>query len=553
MGFIKMFQKMRNELSNWASYNICFSKAALFISGLVFSHSFVEKAFFSVLISFVTSSWETYHLPKAAAIVNAQEGVSILFALVIAYVADEWLGRFKVVGYTTAAFITGLVMLCFHTGSSGTFYMALLLVTVGKGGRSPTLEAFLRDQFSQNPNSETEELERAEARQQFWWRTAWFLGALFPIVTSSFLSLKQTVMISSIITGAASLAFLLGIRCYSKEPPRSNIRLQMNNPRSLLRLVPLWMMFLVYCLVESAGSTFFLEQSDYLEDGIGKGFRIPLTFFVVITSLTKFTTSQLVDFIITSKFWKENQARRAFVIRNAMGMVVSFLCCIAAWRVEVRRLKLINEYGVSDSEIERIPMNILWLTPQFVLLGFTGGLVEEGMRGSFYNLVPESMRLYELPFNKMVMGMGKIVSVVIIFVFREWFGETSGESQLDRYFLMLGVMSIGSLPFLTVFAYAFYWNYTAPQGQEDNLVEMEEGLAQGIAGSDEPLGDPSSETDNEATRGIEPLTRESSGQISEKGYLFSEGDSMATRPSPWNRVRESLRNRSFGPNSRSFN
>ncbi|KAK8692136.1 hypothetical protein V6N13_075614 [Hibiscus sabdariffa] len=91
-----MFGEMRE------SYNMCFSKAALLISGLVFSHAFVEEAFFNVLMSFITSSWESYHLPKVAAIVNAQEGVSILVALIVSYVADEWLGQFKVVGYTNA-------------------------------------------------------------------------------------------------------------------------------------------------------------------------------------------------------------------------------------------------------------------------------------------------------------------------------------------------------------------------------------------------------------------------------------------------------------------
>ncbi|KAK8692134.1 hypothetical protein V6N13_075612 [Hibiscus sabdariffa] len=351
-----MFWETRNAVSEWASYNVCFSKAALFISGLVLSHAFVEDAFFNVLISYVTS-------------------------------------RFMVVGYTTAAFITGLVLLYFHSGSGVIFYLALLLVTLGKGGRDPTLQAFLRDQFSQNQNS-----EMAEARQHFWWRSAFFLGAVVATIISSFLSREKIVMVSSIITGAASLVFLLGIRCYSKEPPRSNFRLPMNNLRNLLRLVPLWITFLVYCLVESAGTTFFLEQSDNLEDGIGKGFEIPIAFFPALSSLTQFLTAQLVDFIIASKFWKENRRKRAFLVRIAVGMLVSFFCCITAREVEVRRLKLIKEYGIIDyKEDERIPMNIMWLTPQFVLLGIMGGLVEEGMEGSFYEMVPESMRMYELP------------------------------------------------------------------------------------------------------------------------------------------------------------
>ncbi|KAL4278373.1 hypothetical protein GQ457_03G031790 [Hibiscus cannabinus] len=543
-----MFWEMRDAVSEWASYNICFSKAALFISGLVFSHAFVEDAFFNVLISYVTSSWESYQLPKAAAIVNAQQGVSILLPLVLAYVADEWLGRFMVVGYTTAAFITGLVILYFHSGSGVIFYLALLLVTLGKGGRDPTLQAFLRDQFSPNQNS-----EMAEARQQFWWRSAFFLGAVVATIISSFLSKEKIVMVSSIITGAASLVFLLGIRCYNKEPPRSNFRLPMNNLRNLLRLVPLWITFLVYCLVESTGTTFFLEQSDNLKDriGNGKGFKIPIAFFPALSSLTKFLTCQLVDFIIATKFWKESQRKLAFLVRIAVGMLVSFMCCITAREVEVRRLKLIKEYGIIDyKEDEWIPMNIMSLAPQFVLLGIMGGLVEQGMERSFYNLVPKSMRMYELPFNKIVMGMGKILSIGTIFVFRGWFGDTSATSHLDRYYMMLAITSTGSLAFFTLAAYACYWNYMAPeeclaQGTESFQTENEATTSGGIEivlhrSRSEPFG-------SRVCAKKTCVAQESSTQSLLKGYFFSQGDSTAARPSRWN----SFGSRSHG-NTRSF-
>ncbi|MBA0659559.1 hypothetical protein Goklo_011680 [Gossypium klotzschianum] len=543
-----MLLEMGQEVSNWASYYICFSKAALFISGLVFSHAFVEHAIFFVLITYITSNWKSYRLPIAAAVVNAQEGASLLVAAIVAYVADERLGRFKVVGYTTAAFITGLVILCFEYKDSRIFYVALLLVTLGKGGRSPTLKAFLKDQFGRNQNSQVAEAEyqnreRAEARHQFWWCTSWFLGVLiFTIVSiSSRLSLKKPILISSIITGTASLFFVQGIRCYSKEPPERKITLQIMN--GWRRLVPFWITLLVYCLVEAAGTTFFLEQSDYLENGIGNGFRIPLNYFSVLSSLTTFVTAGLVDFV-TSKLSNKNQRKRAFVVRITLGMLVSFLCCITAWKVEVRRLKLIKEYGIPKSEVEKIPMSILWLTPQYLLLGIMSGLVEAGMEGCFYNLVPGSMKVYELLFKEIVMGMGKFLSILTIFAFRGWFGDESSTSHLDRYFLMLAMISLGSLAFFSVAAYACYWKIAPEEDVVGSNMEMEEGLAQATpaSSSGEPLGNPSSAE--------QLITQEFSTKRVLKGassppYFPLHGDSMAT--SGWNDVgRKSLRNRSFG-------
>ncbi|TYI28784.1 hypothetical protein ES332_A05G269100v1 [Gossypium tomentosum] len=491
---------MAQEVSNWASYYICFSKAALFISGLVFSHAFVEHAFFFMLITFITSNWKSYRLPIAAAIVNAQEGASLLVAAIVAYVADECLGRFKAVGYTTAAFITGLVILCFEYKDSRIFYVALLLVTLGKGGRSPTLKAFLKDQFGRNQNSQVAEAEyqnrkRAEARHQFWWCTA----------------CRRSILISSIITGAASLFFVQGI--------------------SWRRLVPIWITLLVYCLVEAAGTTFFLEQSDYLENRIGNGFRIPLIYFSVLNSLTTFVTAGLVDFV-TSKLCNKNQRKRAFVVRITLGMLVSFLCCITAWKEEVCRLKLIKEYGIPKSEDEQIPMRIM------------GGLVEAGMEGCFYNLVPGSMKVYELPFKEIVMGMGKFLSILTRFAFRGWFGDESSTSHLDRYFLMLAMISLGSLAFFSVAAYACYRKIAPEEDVVGSNMEMEEGLAQATpaSSSGEPLGNPSSAK--------QLITQEFSTKRLLKGassppYFPLHGDSMATNG--WNDVgRKSLRNRSFG-------
>ncbi|KAG4200951.1 hypothetical protein ERO13_A05G245900v2 [Gossypium hirsutum] len=393
-----MLLEMAQEVSNWASYYICFSKAALFISGLVFSHA----------------NWKSYRLPIAAAIVNAQEGASLLVAAIVAYVADECLGRFKAVGYTTAAFITGLVILCFEYKDSRIFYVALLLVTLGKGGRSPTLKAFLKDQFGRNQNSQVAEAEyqnrkRAEARHQF---------------------CRLSILISSIITGAASLFFVQGI--------------------SWRRLVPIWITLLVYCLVEAAGTTFFLEQ--------------------ILNSLTTFVTAGLVDFV-TSKLCNKNQRKRAFVVRITLGMLVSFLCCITAWKVEVCRLKLIKEYGIPKSEDEQIPMRIM------------GGLVEAGMEGCFYNLVPGSMKVYELPFKEIVMGMGKFLSILTRFAFRGWFGDESSTSHLDRYFLMLAMISLGSLAFFSVAAYACYRKIAPEEDVVGSNMEMEEGLAQATPAS----------------------------------------------------------------------
>ena len=70
------------------------------------SHSFAEYAAGSTMIVYLTDNWKKQHLPEAVAIINLQDGVKIVLSLFIAYVADSsFMGRFKVVLYTTLAYI----------------------------------------------------------------------------------------------------------------------------------------------------------------------------------------------------------------------------------------------------------------------------------------------------------------------------------------------------------------------------------------------------------------------------------------------------------------
>ncbi|KAK5832342.1 hypothetical protein PVK06_016144 [Gossypium arboreum] len=518
---------MAQEVSSWASYYICFSKAALFIS---VSYTKCRFSFQSCVcracIFFHADNFHHKQLEKLPS-PNSCRHCQCPRRRITTRCSYRRLCSRRMFGSIQGRWLHHCsfhhLILCFEYKDSRIFYVALLLVTLGKGGRSPTLKAFLKDQFGRNQNSQVAEAEyqnrkRAEARHQFWWCIAWFLGALISTIVIS-ISSRLSILISSIITGAV----------LQQRTTRKKITLQIMN--SWRRLVPIWITLLVYCLVEAAGTTFFLEQSDYLENRIGNGFRIPLIYFSVLNSFTTFVTAGLVDFV-TSKLCNKNQRKRAFVVRITLGMLVSFLCCITAWKVEVCRLKLIKEYGIPKSEDEQIPMRIM------------GGLVEAGMEGCFYNLVPGSMKVYELPFKEIVMGMGKFLSILTRFAFRGWFGDESSTSHLDRYFLMLAMISLGSLAFFSVAAYACYRKIAPEEDVVGSNMEMEEGLAQATpaSSSGEPLGNPSSAK--------QLITQEFSTKRLLKGassppYFPLHGDSMATNG--WNDVgRKSLRNRSFG-------
>ncbi|KAA8525623.1 hypothetical protein F0562_007495 [Nyssa sinensis] len=100
------YTKLGHAMKDWFHSNAVFCKAIPFISALIFSHSLVENAVVGILIGFVTESWEKENLPKAVAIVNVQEGLAAVLTIVAAYISDACVGRFKMVLFSTAAFVS---------------------------------------------------------------------------------------------------------------------------------------------------------------------------------------------------------------------------------------------------------------------------------------------------------------------------------------------------------------------------------------------------------------------------------------------------------------
>ena len=220
---------------------------------------------------------------------------------------------------------------------------------------------------------------------------------------------------------------------------------QVKEIKYLLKMVPMWATFLVYGLVEATGSTFFVEQTSNLRSPITDSFVDIVIAFNAMKSLTSFIVPYLYELLIQRRWSDGRQKQGGLLVRIGVGMVSSIICCCAAWQVEVRRLNMVDREGVKDDPDVKIRMSILWLVPQFCLLGFMEGLAEAGLVDFFCDLVSDSMKSYAGPFTNCTLSIGKLVNIACVFVFRDWFRDNVNNSHLDRYYLMLTILSSANL------------------------------------------------------------------------------------------------------------
>ncbi|KAI7756061.1 hypothetical protein M8C21_019790, partial [Ambrosia artemisiifolia] len=243
-----------------------------------------------------------------------------------------------------------------------------------------------------------------------------------------------------------------------------------------IRMLPMWLTFIVVGIVLSIGNTYFLEQANHMDRKLGK-IKVPIPIFLLFYKATSSVSASFYSFltkICTKKY--------APPIGIATGMVFSVLCCITAAKVETQRLHRIRDHGLLDKPNERIPMSIFALLPQFMLLAAVDGIANTSISGFFRHQTPEAMHKYLEYFTKGVLGLGSMTSVLSVYVVGKisrfqtrnhkpnWFQYTLNKSRLDRYYMVLAVVSAVNLVIYVIVAY-FYKYKESTDGNDEDEVE----------------------------------------------------------------------------------
>eukprot|EP00258_Populus_trichocarpa_P032681 XP_024448700.1 protein NRT1/ PTR FAMILY 5.6 isoform X1 [Populus trichocarpa] len=232
--------------------------------------------------------------------------------------------------------------------------------------------------------------------------------------------------------------------------------------KQLLALLPMWTALPIHGLVLATGSTFFVVQSESLDSD-------PVLSINVLFLLQGFVTVIVPcvhDFLV-SRWIKKLPMHRVGLVRIAIGIACSIICCMVSMLVETRRLNLIKTRG----DAKPFPMSTVWLAPQFFLIGLVEGLVADGLADFYNRHVDESLEHYESPFKESAIGVGKFLSAALVLTLSgSWFHDTLNTSHLDKYYKVLGILSSVNLCFYLLVMYAYAWKALHVNGSPDPEV-----------------------------------------------------------------------------------
>ncbi|KAL8093556.1 protein NRT1/ PTR FAMILY 5.4-like [Apium graveolens] len=199
-------------------------RSAIFI---IFVEMAQRFAYYGVSGNLITYLTNVLGMPisTAAKSVNVWHGVSALFPLLGAFIADSYLGRFRTILFSSIIYLMGLVLLTISVSAislvhrTPVFFLALYILSVGEGGHKPCVQTFAADQFDENVSQE----KLAKSSFFNWWYLGIVIGStsaiLVVIYAQEHIGWAIGFGMPMIAVAGALLVFLIGQKKYRRAVP----------------------------------------------------------------------------------------------------------------------------------------------------------------------------------------------------------------------------------------------------------------------------------------------------------------------------------------------
>ncbi|MBA0828172.1 hypothetical protein Goarm_012884 [Gossypium armourianum] len=227
---------------------------------------------------------------------------------------------------------------------------------------------------------------------------------------------------------------------------------EVEEAKAVIRLAPIWATSLIYAIAFAQSSTFFTKQGATMDRSTAMGFEIPAASLQSFISLSVVLFIPIYDriFVPLARALTGEPAGITLLQRIGSGMVISTISLVIAAVVEMRRLKIAEEYGLLDKPNVMVPMSVWWLVPQYALYGLADVFTMVGLQEFFYDQMPNELRSVGLALYLSIFGVGSFLSSFLISAIENltsgdgrdsWFANNLNRAHLDYFFLLLAVLS----------------------------------------------------------------------------------------------------------------
>ncbi|XP_008775060.1 protein NRT1/ PTR FAMILY 8.1 [Phoenix dactylifera] len=252
---------------------------------------------------------------------------------------------------------------------------------------------------------------------------------------------------------------------------------QVEELKSVLRILPIWASGIVFATVYSQMGTMFVLQGDTLDRRMGPHFKIPAASVSVFDTISVIVWVPIYDRIIVPVARKFTGRERGFtqLTRMGIGLVISIFSMLAAGTLEIVRLRIVardNLYD-RDGDNDYVPLSVFWQVPQYFIVGAAEVYTFIGQLEFFYDQAPDAMRSMLSALSLTTVALGNYLSTLLVTIVTHittrngklgWIPDNLNRGHLDYFFWLLAILSV--VNFLVYLLIAKWYSYKKTAGDD---------------------------------------------------------------------------------------
>ncbi|KAG6556130.1 hypothetical protein Mapa_002071 [Marchantia paleacea] len=266
--------------------------------------------------------------------------------------------------------------------------------------------------------------------------------------------------------------------------------------KMLLRLLPILFSSFFYWTCSVQFSTFTVYQVAIMNRRLGT-LLVPSgtvggVFLTVSILLTLIFYDRIVMPLI--KRFTGNGQGISPLRKIGIGVITPAFAMMAAALIEMKRLRVVKAEHAEDTPATPLPMSMFWLVPQYLIIGSGQAFIYVGSLEFFYNESPRTMQSLGTALVSCTMSIGVFASSAIVSTVNratrhhhdgQWLGNNLNRSPLDRFYWVLGGLSLINVLF---FLLAAWWHESVTRATSSSAVAADPDASPPSAAPSAPPG-----------------------------------------------------------------
>ncbi|XP_059667932.1 protein NRT1/ PTR FAMILY 8.1-like [Cornus florida] len=226
---------------------------------------------------------------------------------------------------------------------------------------------------------------------------------------------------------------------------------QVEELKSIIRLLPILATGIIFTTVYSQMGTLFVLQGNTMDLHMGSSFEIPSASLSLFDTISVIFWVPVYDRVIVPFARRFTGHKNGFtqLQRIAIGLVISIFAMLAAGTLELVRLRMVTEHNYYD--LKHVPMSIFWQVPQYFIIGCAEVFTFIGQLEFFYEQAPDAMRSLCSALSLTTTALGNYLSTLLVNIVMDvttrhgspgWIPDNLNNGHLHYFFWLLAVLSV---------------------------------------------------------------------------------------------------------------